>query len=177
LANGGGLQYSTAATQQSLKSLLDQEDFSQASFLLSVLGEGTFLEYLAYVEQYAPDPVTADIVRRARNDEARHVAFGVEHAKHYLAGDPDRARELRDAVTRRSEYLTAASAGANPYVEDALVVLAAGGMSPAALPDGVRALRQLQQDMHERRVRRLRALGFDQHSAEDISEMHTPNFM
>jgi predicted methyltransferase len=115
--------------------------------------------------------------RTSRTDEARHVAFGVEHAKHYLAADPDRAKELRDAVANRAEYLTAASAGANPYVEDALVVLAAGGLSPAALPDGVRAFRQLQQDMHERRVRRLRALGFDQKDAEDISDMHTPNFM
>ena len=91
LANGGGLQYSTAQTQSSLRSLLEQEDFSQASFLLSVLGEGTFLEYLAFVERFAPEPVTADIVRRARIDEARHVAFGVEHARHYLAADPDRA--------------------------------------------------------------------------------------
>ena len=65
LANGGGLQYSTAQTQASLRSLLEQEDFSQASFLLSVLGEGAFLEYLSFVERYAPDPVTADIVRRA----------------------------------------------------------------------------------------------------------------
>ncbi len=34
LANGGGLQFSTAMTQTSLKSLLEQEDFTQASFLL-----------------------------------------------------------------------------------------------------------------------------------------------
>jgi TusA-related sulfurtransferase len=176
LANGGGLQYSTAMTQTSLRSLLEQEDFSQASFLLSVLGEGTFLEYLAFVERYAPDPVTADIARRARVDEARHVAFGVEHARHYLAADPDRAAELRAAVERRAQYLADAS-GRSPHVEEALVVLAAGGISPGRIGDGVRAVRDLHQTMHRRRVSRLTQLGFAPAEANEISEMHTPNFM
>ena len=81
---------------------------------------GTFLEYLAFVERYAPDPVTADIARRARVDEARHVAFGVEHARHSLGADPDRAGELRAAVERRAAYLADAS-GQSPHVEEALV--------------------------------------------------------
>ena len=111
LANGGGLRYSTAQTQASLRSLLDQEDFSQASFLLSVLGEGAFLEYLSFIERYAPDPVTADIVRRARVDEARHVAFGVEHARHFLEADPERGEVLRAAVEQRASFLADTSAG------------------------------------------------------------------
>jgi TusA-related sulfurtransferase len=176
LANGGGLRYSTALTQSSLRSLLEQEDFSQASFLLSVLGEGAFLEYLSFVERYAPDPVTADIVRRARVDEARHVAFGVEHARLYLASDPDRARVLRDAVATRAAFLADASAG-SPHVEESLVVLAAGGLSPGALPDAVRAVRELHRTMHVRRVGRLRQLGFDEDAAEEISSLHTANFM
>jgi len=176
LANGGGLQFSTAMTQTSLKSLLEQEDFTQASFLLSVLGEGTFLEYLAFVERYAPDPVTADIARRARVDEARHVAFGVEHARHALAADPDRAGELRTAVERRASYLADAS-GQSPHVEEALVILAAGGVTPSRIRDGVQAVRALHDTMHRRRVTRLTQLGFPPGTAEEISEMHTPNFM
>ena len=66
LANGGGLQFSTASTQASLKSLLDQEDFLQATFLLSVLGEGTFLDLLQYIDTHAPEPVTREIARRTR---------------------------------------------------------------------------------------------------------------
>ncbi len=176
LANGSGLGRSAAITQQSLKSLLEQEDFSQASFLLSVLGEGAFLEYLSFVERYAPDPVTADIVRRARADEARHVAFGVEHARYFLAADPDRADQLRAAVEQRAEFLSQSS-GATPHVEEALVILAAGGLSPGALPDGVRAVRELHESMHRLRMGRLRSLGFDQEAAEAISELHTANFM
>jgi hypothetical protein len=156
--------------------LLEQEDFSQASFLLSVLGEGAFLDYLSFVERYAPDPVTADIVRRARVDEARQVAFGVEHARYFLAADPDRADLLRAAVEHRAEFLSQSS-GATQHVEEALVVLAAGGLSPGALPDAVRAVRELHESMHRHRMGRLRSLGFDQETAEAISELHAANFM
>ncbi len=176
LANGGGLQVSSAMTQTSLRSLLEQEDFSQASFLLSVLGEGTFLEYLAFVERFAPEPVTAEIARRARIDEARHVAFGVEHARHFLGADPDRAEELLEAVRRRASFLADAS-GAAPHVEEALVVLAAGGVTPSRIRQGVKEVRALHDTMHRRRVVRLSQLGFPARVAEEISEMHTPNFM
>jgi TusA-related sulfurtransferase len=176
LASGGELGISAAITQRSLKSLLDQEDFSQASFLLSVLGEGAFLDYLAFVERYAPDPVTADVVRRARADESRHVAFGVEHARLFLAADPERGSVLRQAVEQRAGFLSQTSA-ATPHVEEALVILAAGGTSPGALPDGVRAVRELHGTMHKRRVGRLRQLGFDGSAANEISELHTANFM
>jgi hypothetical protein len=176
LVKGAGLQYSAAITQESLKSLLEQEDFSQASFLLTVLGEGTFLDYLAFIAQYAPDPVTRDIVHRARIDEARHVAFGISHARHYLESDPDRGSMLREAVEKRSEFV-AQAAGTPEKVEEALVVMAAGGLKPAALPDAVKAVRDLREKMHQRRVGRLRLLGFPKGDAEAISEMHTANFM
>ncbi|MGH2640537.1 MAG: ferritin-like domain-containing protein [Actinomycetota bacterium] len=176
LANGGGLQVSSAMTQTSLRSLLEQEDFSHASFLLSVLGEGTFLEYLAFVERFAPEPVTAEIARRARIDEARHVAFGVEHARHYLRADPDRAAELFDAVRRRASFLADAS-GTSPHIEEALVVLAAGEVTPSRIREGVKEVRGLQETMHRRRVTRLIQLGFPRPLAEEMSELHTPNFM
>ena len=57
------------------------------------------------------------------------------------------------------------------------LILAAGGTSPGALPDGVRAVRELHETMHERRVGRLRQLGFDESTANEISELHAANFM
>jgi hypothetical protein len=83
---------------------------------------------------------------------------------------------LRDAVERRATFLADTSAG-SPHVEEALVVLAAGGLSPAALPEAVRAVRELHETMHLKRVGRLRQLGFDPGTAQEISELHTPNFM
>ena len=56
LANGGGLQYVSSATEWSLQSLLAQEDFTDASFLLHVLGEGTFMELLRFLEEVSAGP-------------------------------------------------------------------------------------------------------------------------
>src|SRR5260370_16736667 len=52
---------STAGGQASLKSLLDETDFSVAGFLLSVLGEGTFVHLLQFLPTQAPHPLPPPI--------------------------------------------------------------------------------------------------------------------
>ena len=61
LLKGRQLGLSTAGGQASLQTLVEEPDFAIASFLLSVLGEGTFLTLLAFLERFAPDPVTAAV--------------------------------------------------------------------------------------------------------------------
>ena len=82
------LGLSTSGGQASLKTLVEEPDFAMASFLLSVLGEGTFLSLLWFIERYAPDPVTAAVCRLAAQDEARHVAFGMAHLREHIQSDP-----------------------------------------------------------------------------------------
>jgi TusA-related sulfurtransferase len=176
LANGGGLQFSSASTQTSLKSLLDQEQFIAASFLLSVLGEGTFLDLLRYIERHAPEPVTRDIARRTRIDETRHVHFALAHIRHALQADVKIRDMLRRAITERASTLSGVK-GLNPLVEESLVILAAGGLCPANLPEAFRGRAELYRTMHENRVRRLVAIGFTEREAEELSQLHTPNFM
>src|SRR5205085_9622648 len=50
-----GIAVSSVPTSRSLLSLLELQDFSESAFLLSVLGEGTFLDLLSFIERYAPD--------------------------------------------------------------------------------------------------------------------------
>jgi TusA-related sulfurtransferase len=176
LANGGGLQFSSASTQASLKTLLEQEDFVQASFLLSVLGEGTFLDLLRYIEAHAPDPTTREIARRTRIDETRHVHFALDHIRSVVKAEPSVKVSLHRAINNRAAALSSVK-GLNPLVDESLVILAAGGLSPAAIPSGMKARSQLYETMHENRVRRLIAIGFSDHEAEELSLLHTPNFM
>lgn len=176
LANGGGLQYSAASTQLSLKTLFDQHDFTSASFLLSVLGEGTFLDLLRFIEVHAPDPVTAEICRRARVDETRHVHFGMAHMRYYLAQDPSHYDHLLRAVRERAQFMSSVTE-LSPRVKEALAILAAGGLDPERLPQGLARVRELMAEMHEHRLRRLLAAGFTPGQAEEISACHTPNFM
>jgi len=175
-AGGGGLGVSSVTTSRSLLALLAIEDFTEAAFLLSVLGEGTFLDLLRFVEQEAPDELTAELVRRARADEARHVHFGVAHVRHAMASDPSLAARLEAAVRRRSASMHGID-GVPAPIQDALTILAARGDDPPSVARGHEAFRALLAEMHAGRLKRLVHAGFTSDEAERISSLHTPNFM
>jgi hypothetical protein len=174
--SGRPLGTSTVGGRMSLFTLLSEPDFSLASFLLSVLGEGSFLSLLAFLDHYAPDPVTRTVARLAHQDEARHVAFGVAHLEHQAKVEPGLLPRLRSTVERRHAALSGTS-GLNEDVFDALVLLAAGSWDPAAIAAGFAAVRALEDDMYTGRVRRLARLGFPPGEAAEISALHTRNFM
>ena len=167
---------SGAGGRASLQTLLDEHEFSVASFLLSVLGEGTFLHLLAFIAAHAPDPVTAQVCQLALQDEARHVAFGLAHLEEQLRGEPGLRRRLALAVQRRHDALSS-TAGLNDDVFDALVVLAAGEWSAGAIGRGYDAVTRLQSEMDDGRRRRLGHLGFSPTEAAELSSLHTRNFM
>lgn len=167
---------STAGGRASLDTLLDEPDYALAAFLLSVLGEGSFLALLRFLERHAPDPVTEAIARLTATDEARHVAFALSHLERHVTRDPDLRRRLAAAVHARHDALRHTS-GLNEEVFDALVLLAAGGWAPDQLAAGWDAVVALTAEMdHARRVR-LRRLGFADAEAAALSELHTRNFM
>ena len=176
LLSGGPLGTSSAGGRASLQTLLAEPDFTTASFLLSVLGEGTFLDLLRFIHEHAPDKVTADVARLAVRDEARHVAFGVAHTAHLVATDKSYLGVLRQSVERRHAALLD-TAGLNTEVFDSLVLLAAGSWEPAAISRGWRAVRDLQASMDEGRRRRLAYIGFPDDEAAELSALHTRNFM
>ncbi|HWM85579.1 MAG TPA: hypothetical protein VNO33_07070 [Kofleriaceae bacterium] len=170
------LGLSTVGGQLSLKTLVDEPDFAIAAFLLSVLGEGSFLSLLWFLHRNAPDPVTAEVARLAAQDEARHVAFGLAHLTRHAGEEPALRARLAAAVERRHEALRH-TAGLNEEVFDALILLAAGSWEPEAIARGHDAVVALERDMDEGRQRRLRRLGFTDGEAEALSSLHTRNFM
>lgn len=176
LLKTGRMGTSSAGGRASLATLLAEPDFALASFLLSVLGEGSFLNLLSFLERHAPDPVTRTVVRLAHQDEARHVAFGVAHLEHQASVDPGLRGRLRGAVEHRHDVLRD-TAGLNQDVLDALVVLAAGSWEPAAVARGHRRVRELVASMDEGRRHRLIRLGFSAGEAAELSALHTRNFM
>ncbi|HYS03652.1 MAG TPA: ferritin-like domain-containing protein [Candidatus Dormibacteraeota bacterium] len=167
---------STAGGQASLKTLLDEPDFALASFLLSVLGEGSFLSLLRFLDANAPDPVTRQVARLAAQDESRHVAFGLAHLQRHVTHEPGLRSRLAAAVERRHDALRH-TAGLNEEVFDALILLAAGSWEPADIAVGFDRVVGLQNDMDTGRRRRLERLGFAPKEAETLSALHTRNFM
>jgi hypothetical protein len=167
---------STAGGQASLRTLLQAPDFSSATFLLSVLGEGTFVNLLNFLCEHAPDPVTRQVCRLAARDEARHVAFGMAHLKYRLAIEPDYLARLQNAIEQRHEAL-APTSGLNEEVFDALVLIAAGSLTSVAVARGHAAVQQLKLDMAAGRKSRLLHLGFPADQAQRLADLHTRNFM
>jgi hypothetical protein len=167
---------STVGGQASLKTLFDEREFAVASFLLSVLGEGTFVSLLRFLQEHAPDPLTRQIAKLTARDEARHVAFGMAHLEYQLERDRDLRGRLALAVESRFDAL-AQTAGLNEEVFDALVLLAAGGWSPQEIAAGYDKVQTLKEDMANGRQVRMNRLGFAQGEAKRLAALHTRNFM
>jgi len=175
-AGGAGLGTTAVSGQLSLKTLLEEPEFTTATFLLCVMGEGTFLTLLKFLAEHAPDPVTAALALLAHRDEARHVAFGVEHTRYVFEREPEMRVSMTAAVERRSQMLASIS-GLSPYVHDALVIYAGGGVAVEQIRKGARHVAELQREMDRTRRERLQSLGFESAAASQMSAYHTKNFM
>jgi hypothetical protein len=173
---GGARAYALASTDLSLHSLLQESDFTAAALLLNVLGEGTFLDLLRFVERHAPDAATAAAARLAHRDERRHVHFGIAHVRRRLALDETERGALVAAAEARAAKLASLS-GLSPLLTESLTIMAARSLQPAELSEAGDALRRLVATMERNRVRRLRSAGFDLTTARYLSDLHTPNLM
>jgi TusA-related sulfurtransferase len=173
---GGCAGYALASTEMSLQTLLDEHDFTGAALLLNVLGEGTFLDLLAFVQRHAPDEATRVAARLSHRDEVRHVHFGISHVRRRMAADPEQVATLVAAAERRASHLTEMS-GLSPLLTEGLTVMAAGSLQRAEVAEGARAVQDLMQTMEDNRVRRLQAAGFTAATARHLSDLHTPNLM
>jgi hypothetical protein len=170
------LGLSTQGGQASLKTLIEEPDYAVAFFLLSVMGEATFLALLRFLHDNAPDPVTSRVTELAAQDEARHVAFAVSHLKRHASLDSTLLSRLAASVDQRHAALRE-MAGLNEEVLDALVVIAAQRLDPAAIGNGFDAVLRLLRQMDAVRRQCLESIGFTADAAERLSSLHTRNFM
>lgn len=167
---------STAGGQASLKTLLQESQFGIAEFLLSVLGEGTFVDLLQFLHRFAPDEATRQICLLAAKDETRHISFGMSHLLEKLQMNPEFKTQLKNAVIARHDSLLTTT-GLNEEVFDSLIILAAGSLNPQDIAKGFKEVQKLLIEMKEGRRVRLERLGFTNAEARDLSSLHTRNFM
>ncbi|WP_242004731.1 hypothetical protein [Brachyspira aalborgi] len=174
--NGMGVQYSSIITQNSLYTLYAENNYIKSSFLLHVMGEGTFLDLLSFLEKYTKDEPTQKLLRLVRIDETRHVRYGTNHIKEILKHNPNKVNILKEAVFKRKEYLDELN-GESTLLIESMAFLAGGGTSYNQYKNGMELVSELKNQMHENRVQRLTEIGIDEDLAVDISKKHTPNFM
>jgi hypothetical protein len=162
--------------QASLATLVKEPEWPVASFLLSVMGEASFLELLRFLAEVGPDAVTRGVARMAAIDEARHVAFAVGHLRRRTERDPAFRGQLAAAIARREQSLRHSS-GLNEATFDALVIVAAGSLEPDRVGQGFDRVVALVQKMDKARKGHLARLGFDEGESASLSALHTRNFM
>lgn len=174
--NGMGVQYSSIITQNSLYTLYAENNYIKSSFLLHVMGEGTFVDLLNFLEKYTKDEPTKKLLRLVRVDETRHVRYGTNHIKEILKYNPNKVNILKEAVFKRKEYLDELN-GESTLLIESMAFLAGGGTSYNQYKNGMELVSELKNQMHTNRVQRLVEIGIDEELAVDISKKHTPNFM
>jgi len=169
--NGVGFVGEYPATESSLLGLIQQEDFDKASFLLHVLGEGTFLDLFAFLRRAAPDEASRTMFLRSHEDEARHVAYGTGRLRIQLQQDP---RAIDRFVAALEERLTFAReiSGIPAQVQEALSVLAGGAEQGTGFQRGIQEVKTFYQDLTDRRVQRLLGSGFSEAAAKHIADLH-----
>jgi len=175
-ANGGGFQYSSEVTQRSLYSLFKEDDYIKSSFLLHVMGEGTFIDLLSFLEKHMPDETTRKIIKLSKRDEIRHVAYGMEHVRSAIQQNPKRINALKNTAYRRKEFMDEVSSESSMVLES-LAILAGGSDSALDYKRGFDLVEELKATMNTNRIKRLIDIGMDEELANDISSVHTPNFM
>lgn len=169
--NGIGFIGTYPKTEASLQGLITQEEFDKASFLLHVLGEGTFLDLFAFLRRHAPDDATRTIISRAHEDEGRHVAYGTGRVRLQLQADPRAIDRFVGALEERLSFARDVS-GIPPEIQEALAVLAGGAAAGVPFIRGVGLVRSFQQELMDNRIHRLTAGGFPEAVARHVAELH-----
>jgi len=169
--NGVGFVGAYPQTEASLQGLIGQEEYDKASFLLHVLGEGTFLDLFAFLRRVAPDEATRAILVRSHEDEARHVAYGTGRVRTQLQADPRAIDRFVAALEERISFARDVS-GIPAEIQEALAILVGGGERGGAFVRGVAQVTAFQRELSEDRVRRLLGSGFSDAAATHISHLH-----
>jgi hypothetical protein len=169
--NGVGFVGSYPQTEASLRGLIQQDDYDKASFLLHVLGEGTFLDLFAFLRRVVPDEATRAIFVRSHEDEARHVAYGTGRVRVQLQRQPAAIDRFIAALEERMTFARDVS-GIPEDIQEALAVLAGEGDRGGAFVRGVQQVAEFQRELQDNRVRRLAASGFPDAAAKHISDLH-----
>src|SRR3972149_4815559 len=119
------------APGQALRVILDAKDFTEMSAIMHVFAEG-FIQSLFRTGEYVSyNEAEKRIYRLCYQDESRHLGFGVMHLKYILETEPWRRDEIHhylDQVEGPLSMDTINVSSATPYFDEAIIVLAGGGL-------------------------------------------------
>ena len=160
LANGGGLLMASPGQEELLAAILEAPDYGTASALMHIFGEGFVLTLFRQGEFLAPTEVEKTIFRLCMQDEARHVAYGVKHLKHFLQRYPDRAEQVHAILDVGEQAIFTLTL--EPQTSEPRAILAGGGLSNIEL--GMSRMAFIYGKQVREYLKRLKVAGLDRES-------------
>ena len=166
LANGGGLMRMIDSVSDVTGGSTDNaREFTEMSSRLHIVGEGNVLTLFRLGELMAYNDAEKAIYRRAAQDEARHVAFGVLHARYMNECVPERRDEMHAYLDEAEDRQATGNGGENPAARganltaDSLAILLGGGAHKA--DEGQKILAAIRQRQVKEYFQRLKSCGFN----------------
>ena len=164
LANGGGLMRRVDTVSNVVGGeLTNFREFTELSSQMHLVAEGNVLTMFRLGELMAYNEAEKAIYRRAAQDEARHVAFGVLHMRYLNEFDPDRREEVHTYLDEAEFKQATGAGGENPagqrmLTAEALAVLLGGGKDK--VDEGQKILMAVRQKQVKEYFQRLKSAGF-----------------
>ncbi len=157
LANGGGLLMASPGQEALLSAILEAPDYTTASALMHVFGEGFVLTLFRQGEFLAPSEVEKTIFRLCMQDEARHVAYGVKHLKYFLERHPERTEQVHAILDLGEQAIFTLTL--EPQTAEPRAILAGGGLANIEL--GMARMAFIYAKQVREYLRRLEIAGLD----------------
>lgn len=151
LSNGGGL--GVQAPGWNFRAVVDARNFTEMSTVQMVLQDSITLAQYAYGYKYAKNPAEAFIFAHCLQDKARHVAYGITHAKYALLNKPDRREEIQRYLDKGETMLTMDDRK-DPSTREAFAIYFAGGKENIA--EGLRIYDQMRKTALQQYLARLK---------------------
>ncbi|MDP6980402.1 MAG: ferritin-like domain-containing protein [Myxococcota bacterium] len=160
LANGGGLLMASPGQEELLAAILEAPDYTTASSLMHIFGEGFVLTLFRQGEFLAPTEVEKRIFRLCMQDEARHVAYGVKHLKYFLERHPDREEQVHSILDVGEQAIFKLTL--EPQTSEPRAILAGGGVENIGL--GAARMAFIYEKQVKEYLNRLKVAGLDRES-------------
>ncbi len=157
LANGGGLLMASPSQEELLAAILQAPNYTTASALMHIFGEGFVLTLFRTGEFLAPTEVEKTIFRLCMQDEARHVAYGVKHLKYFLERYPERVEEIHSILDAGEQAIFALTL--EPQTIEPRAILAGNGMEN--IQEGMMKLAFLYNKQVKEYLHRLKVAGIE----------------
>jgi len=165
LANGGGLMRMIDSVTDVVGGSTDNaREYTELSTRMHIVGEGNVLTLFRLGELMAYNEAEKTIYRRCAQDEARHVAIGVLHARYMKECSPERVEEIHCYLDEAENRQASGAGGENPaarnmLTSEALAVLLGGGKDK--VDEGQKILMAVRQKQVKEYFQRLKSAGLD----------------